>query len=434
MNLLSIGGSDPSSGAGIQSDIRTLGSFNAHVLTVITAITGQNTSSFGMVEPVSERILKNQLDLVISDFKIDGIKIGMVYNSAIIKTVHSELKKMNVPIIVDPVIKSTTGGLLIEKTAVRDFKKFLIPLATVITPNKFEAEFLSQVKINSKKSLQKAAQKIQDMGAKNIVITGIEMRKNLISDFILEEKNQYIISGSKIPKINHGSGCNYSSSLLFSLVSGNSLKEAVNFSKQFTYNSIKNAKKIGRGLEITQIKNKDMIHSELSFAINKFIEIKNIYKNIPECQTNFVFSKKNPKSIKDILGVSGRIIKIGNSVMSAGDLEYGGSKHVATALLEMNKKYPDIRSAINLKYKTDDISKFRKMGFLIFSYDRSTEPKNIKNKEGSSVGWGIKSVIKNSVKPPDVIYHKGDFGKEPMTLIFANTPAAIIKKISKVVN
>ena len=99
MNLLSIGGSDPSSGAGIQSDIKTFSKLNVHGLSVITAITGQNTSSFGMVEPVSKNILENQLESVLTDFKIDGIKIGMVYNSEIIKTIHHYLKKIEVPII-----------------------------------------------------------------------------------------------------------------------------------------------------------------------------------------------------------------------------------------------------------------------------------------------------------------------------------------------
>lgn len=431
MNLLSIGGSDPSSGAGIQSDIKAFDSLNAHGLTVITAITSQNTSNFGMIEPVSQKILKNQLDSVISDFKIDGIKIGMVFNSEIIKTIYKELKNVKIPIVIDPVIKSTTGGSLIEKTAVNDFKKFLIPLATVITPNKFEAEFLSQIKINSKISLQRAAKKIQNMGAKNIVITGLETKKNTISDFVLEEKNQYMIKGKKIPKINHGSGCNYSSSLLFSLVSGETLKDAVKFSKQFTYNSIKNAKKIGHGIDITQIKNEDLIHSELTHAINEFAEIKNIYKNIPECQTNFVFSKKNPKSIKDVLGVSGRIVKTGNTVTVAGDLLYGGSKHVATALIEVNKKYSDVRSAINIKYDKDIISKLKKVGMVISKYDRSTEPEKIKNIEGSSIGWGVKYAMKNLKKSPDGIYHEGDFGKEPMIIIFAKTPGEIIEKISK---
>ncbi|MFB5637375.1 MAG: thiamine-phosphate synthase family protein, partial [Nitrosarchaeum sp.] len=152
---------------------------------------------------------------------------------------------------------------------------------------------------------------------------------------------------------------------------------------------------------------------------------------IPECQTNFVFSKKNPKSIKDVLGVSGRIVKTGNNVTVAGDLSYGGSKHVATALITLNKKFPEISSAINLKYDKEIISKLNKSKLLITSYDRSVEPKMVKDKDGSSVSWGIKHAIKNSEKPPDVVYHKGDFGKEPMIIIFGETPALIIEKISK---
>ncbi len=176
MNLLSIGGSDPSSGAGIQSDIKTFSSFNVHGLTVITAITSQNTSNFGMIEPVSQKILKNQLESVASDFKIDGIKIGMVYNSQIIKVLYHQLKKLKIPIVIDPVLKSTTGGSLIERSAIKDFQKFIIPLATIITPNKFEAEILSKTKINSKNTPKKVAKIIQKMGAKNVVITGIETK------------------------------------------------------------------------------------------------------------------------------------------------------------------------------------------------------------------------------------------------------------------
>jgi len=432
MNLLSIGGSDPSSGAGIQSDIKTFSLFNAHCLTVITAITGQNTSSFGMIEPVSQKILENQLELVISDFKIDGIKIGMVYNSQIIKVLYNQLKKLKVPIVIDPVLKSTTGGSLIENSAIKDFQKFMIPLATVITPNKFEAEILSKIKINTKNTPEKAAKIIQKMGAKNIVITGIETKNNQISDFVLEKNNRYFISGEKISKINHGSGCNYSAAIIFALAENKSIKESAKFAKQFTYNSIKNAKNLGMGITITDVQKYDKINSELSDAINQFVEIKNIYKNIPECQTNFVYSKQKPKSTKDILGISGRIVKAGKHVVIAGNLTYGGSKHVATALLTMNKKFPQIRSAINLKYQNVTISKIKKSKLMVSSYDRSQEPKNVKLKN-SSIQWGIKSVIKNSKKVSDVIYHKGDFGKEPMIIVFGETPDNVLKKILKII-
>ncbi|MFB5621402.1 MAG: hydroxymethylpyrimidine/phosphomethylpyrimidine kinase, partial [Candidatus Nitrosomaritimum yanchengensis] len=178
MNILSIGGSDPSSGAGIQSDIKDFQLLDAYTLTAVTAITSQNTSKFGLVQPSSKKIMKDQLETIFSDFKVDGVKIGMVYNSDIIKAIYSCLKKLSLPIVLDPVIKSTTGGMLIKKTAVNDFKKYLIPLATVITPNKFEAEFISKSKINSRQSLINSGKIMQKLGAKNIVITGLTLEKN----------------------------------------------------------------------------------------------------------------------------------------------------------------------------------------------------------------------------------------------------------------
>ena len=431
MNLLSIGGSDPSSGAGIQSDVKSFSEFGAYGLTVITAITGQNTSSFGMIEPVSKKILQNQLESILTDFKIDGIKIGMVFNSEIIKTLYQQLKKLKIPIVIDPVIKSTTGGALIEEKAIEDFQKYIIPLATVITPNKFEAEILSKSKINSKNTVEKIARKIQNMGAKNVVITGIE-KNNKIIDFVLEKSTKYKISGDKIKGTNHGSGCNYSAAMIFAIANKRPIHESVKFAKEFAYNSIKNAKKVGNGIKIVDNQNKDKINSELSQSINEFVKIKNIYKNIPECQTNFVYSKQKPKSTKDILGLSGRIVKAGKEVIVAGNLTYGGSKHVATALLVVNKKFPDIQSAINLKYENSTIAKIKKLKLSVTSYDRINEPMNVKNK-GSSVEWGINNAIKNSKLPPDAIFHKGDFGKEPMIILFGVSPKNILKKLSKIV-
>ena len=430
MNLLSIGGSDPSSGAGIQSDIKTFSKLNVHGLSVITAITGQNTSSFGMVEPVSKNILENQLESIITDFKIDGIKIGMVYNSEIIKTLYHHLKKLKIPIVVDPVIKSTTGGMLIEKAAIIDFKKFIIPLATIITPNKFEAEILTKMKINSKNTPEKIAKKIQKMGAKNIVITGIQIKNKKISDFVLEKNKKYYITDKEISKINRGSGCIHSASVLYSIVKNKNIRKSLEFAKKNTFNSIKNSKKIGKGIAITNMEESNEV--KLLNSINEFTKIKNIYKNIPECQTNFVYSKQKPKSIKEILGISGRIVKSGKEVIVAGDLVYGGSKHVATALLTVNKKYSKIQSAINLKYKNETISKIKKLKLTTYDYDRNHEPKNVKN-GGSTIEWGIKNAIKNSKKPPDIIYHKGDFGKEPMIIVFAETPDIVVKKILKII-
>lgn len=156
------------------------------------------------------------------------------------------------------------------------------------------------------------------------------------------------------------------------------------------------------------------------------------YGLIPECQTNFVYSKQNPKSVSDILGVSGRIVKAGRRLVVAGNLEYGGSKHVATAVLTMQKKFPKTRSALNIKYDQRTIEKFRKTKNKIASYDRADEPDMTKGKENSSISWGIKSAIKNSRAAPDIVYHRGDMGKEPMIIVFGENPKQVVTKVSKI--
>jgi hydroxymethylpyrimidine/phosphomethylpyrimidine kinase len=270
------------------------------------------------------------------------------------------------------------------------------------------------------------------MGAKNVVITGVEIKNKQVLDFVLEKNKKYYVMDEKISKINRGSGSIHSAAALYAIVKNKNIRESLKFAKKTTLNSIKNSKKVGKGIIITNVEIYDETKIKLSNAINEFIKIKNIYENIPECQTNFVYSKEKPKSIKEILGISGRIVKAGKEVIIAGNLSYGGSKHVATALLTVNKKYSKIKSAINLKYKKETISKIKKVKLTTYDYDRTKEPPNIKNK-GSTIEWGIKNAIKNSRKSPDIIYHKGDFGKEPMIIVFAETPDILMKKIMKII-
>ena len=423
MNILSIGGSDPSSGAGIQSDIKTFSNHNVYGFTVVTAITSQNTKKVTSIEPVSTKSLSTQLDSILSDFQVDAIKIGMVYNSQIIKVINSKLRRVDVPIIVDPIIKSTTGAILLKKNAHHDYKKMIIPLADVITPNRYEAKILSGLS-----NASKSAKKIQSMGAKCVIITGASSSNGKISDFVLEESKEYVISGKKIPIRNHGSGCNYSASIAASLANGKTIQNAVKIAKNYVYQSIKHSKNIGKGVNITH-KNISNEVKELSDSINNFKQMKNIYKVIPECQTNFVFSKKNPKSVIDVLGISGRLVKSGREVVTAGEIVYGGSQHVGTAVIQVCKKFPRIRSGLNIKYEPKIISNAKKSNLTVLNYDRSKEPKKSKQKENSSISWGISNCLNS--KSPDIIYHKGDIGKEPMILIFGNNPSEIIQKVSK---
>jgi hydroxymethylpyrimidine kinase / phosphomethylpyrimidine kinase / thiamine-phosphate diphosphorylase len=434
MNILSIAGSDPSSGAGIQGDMKTFSAFGAYGLSVITAITSQNTKKFSDVKPVMPSLVKNQIRSVLEDFQVDAIKIGMVYDRQTITAIHSELAKIKEPIILDPIFKSTTGGVLQMENALSDFKRLLIPLSYIITPNVTEAEKISGDKIRSLKDMKKVAKKIQKLGAKNVIIKGGHfLSGSKVTDILLDGKKFRVFSHDRLKFENHGGGCTFSASLCANIARGKKLPDAVDSARLFTIESIKNSTKIGSGLAIIMHAKGDEIENQLSHAISKFCSINSIYEYIPECQTNFVYSTSDPLSLGDVMGLEGRIVRTGKFGTVAGHLKYGGSKHVASAVLEVKRKFPSIRSGVNLKYDNNTIKKAIAKGLKVSSYDRKKEPSENKKKDGNTVPWGIRTAIASLKTPPDIVFHKGDFGKEPMILIFGKDPQDVLGKILKIV-
>ncbi|MGI0046977.1 MAG: bifunctional hydroxymethylpyrimidine kinase/phosphomethylpyrimidine kinase [Nitrosotalea sp.] len=432
MNVLTIAGSDPSSGAGVQGDIKTFAALGVHGLGVVTALTSQNSSRFFKSEAASSEIVKSQIKAVLSDFKINAIKIGMVYDKKTIKTIHSELKNIRIPIILDPIFESTTKGILLQPDAFPYFKKLLIPLAHVITPNIPEAEKITGMKINSLNDAKRSSLKIRSMGVKNVVIKGGHIQDDKVTDILLENKKFYMFSQKRIPRDNHGGGCIFSAALCVNIAKEKSISESVQLAQKISSESIKNATRAGHGLAIAIQKNSDVIEGELSSAINQFVHIEKIYQYVPEVQTNFVYSKPRPKSILDILGLEGRLVRTGRSVTVAGALKYGGSRHIANAVLEMAKKFPTVRSAVNIRYDNKTIKKAITKRFHVAYYDRALEFPSTKNIEGKTVSWGIKNAIKKLKSPPDMICHKGDLGKEPMILIFGKNPKDVLIKLGKI--
>lgn len=451
MNLLSIGGSDPSSGAGIQADVKTFGAYDAYALTITTALTAQNTVEFVRAEPVSSRMLESQFDVILSDFEISGIKIGMVYTSNAAKIISKKISEMSckIPIVIDPVIYSTTGGVLLEESALKDYIHYIASQATIITPNQQEACILLGIanqKNNNNNYFTIASDIIQITGAKSAMITGIQdMNINKVTDVIAERNkngdiNTYQIAEYPIVKNEtHGGGCAYSAALLCELVSGKTIRESSKDAQRFVAQCIQNPIKVGTGIQIISADVKDSNRLKLTHAVNKFCQLKDAYKCIPECQTNFVYANKNPHNTKNVLGIQGRIIRMGNTVAMAGDIAYGGSKHVATALITMSKKFSQVQSAINIKYSQDTISAMNNAKMHITHYDRRYEPREIKSDEknstnGSTIQWGITQAIKDSKTIPDAVCHDGDYGKEPMIIIFGITPDDVILKINKILS
>lgn len=439
---LTIAGSDSSSGAGIQADLKTFNILGVYGCTVITAITAQNTCGITSIEKIPSQMVKEQMQAITSDLKVDAIKIGMVYDNDIINIIYDELKESNIPIILDPVLEAGAGGTLLRKEAFENFVKSLIPISKLITPNLKEAVFLCNNKIQNEKDMTDALYKIKKMGAKNVIIKGGHFpdSKKSVMDFLLTDENEQVNFSHPRIKISeiHGAGCNFSSAVTAYVARGNTIKEACDMSNKFIFESIKNTIKIGHGLMVVNpifqlLKNgqKYAVLEELQEAVDNLEKESKMFLLIPETQTNFVYAIEDAKDLSEVAGVVGRLVKLESSVRASSFIKFGASKHVGSALLkylEINSTY---RSAINIKYDLKLI-KICKSLFKVSNYDRKKEPENVKKKEGMSIKWGIEYALKKNPRS-DCIYHQGDFGKEAMIILFGKNPSDIIMKLKKII-
>ena len=443
MNLrtvLSIAGSDSSSGAGIQADLKTFSSLGTYGCTAITAITVQNTKNIFTVFPLPAEIVIKQVNSILNDIRIDAIKIGMVYDGIIINKIFKVLKNINIPLIVDPIFTSTSGKSLLKSEAINDLTKKILPLATIITPNINEAIQLSGIEINTKDDIVKSLIKIKKLGPKNVILKGGHLLSGKSIDTLIDEKLNIIeFSNSRIPiPESHGSGCNFSAALSSYIAQGYEISIACKFANEFINSVLKNLLYIGKGYPVTDTAIstsssafKFRVIDELSIAIKELESLSGVGKLIPQTQSNFVYAIPNASSIREVAGIKGRIVRIDQQVKASSCIEFGASQHIASAVLSYMTIDPLMRSGFNIKYEKK-IIKLLESFMKVSEYDRRLEPQKIKTKEGYTIPWGIKkAILKN--KWVRGIYHKGDIGKEPMVIMFGHHPGEIIEYLKKII-
>ena len=238
MIAMSIAGFDPSGGAGILNDIKTFSAFGVYGTAAITAITAQNIRKVEGIQPVDPQFIEKQIDTVLKQEKIEFAKTGMLYSNKIIKTVAKKVIEHELKVVVDPVMVAGTGGFLSEKDIAKSLKKYILPVATLTTPNIHEAQEISGVKIESTEDSIEAALKIGEIC--NVVVTG----GHLEGTDVLFDGSIKVMEGELVESDNtHGSGCTYSSAITASLVKGDNIETAVKQAGKFVKESIKHGSK-----------------------------------------------------------------------------------------------------------------------------------------------------------------------------------------------
>lgn len=248
--LLTIGGSDPVAGAGVQMDLKVFSSLGAYGLSVVTAVTAQNTQRYLTTYSLPYEIIEAQFEAVLSDIKPQGAKTGMLYSKDAVECVIKNIKKFNIQnLVIDPVILSSTGAKLIDEKAFEILKNELIPLSKAVTANILEAEALTGVKISSIEDLFESARKLYFLGTKLAVVKGGHFNEN-VPDVLYDGDNFYKFESEKIRGEFHGTGCAFSSAFLFFLCNGFSPENALKASKEFVKRAIINSLKLGKGLSL----------------------------------------------------------------------------------------------------------------------------------------------------------------------------------------
>jgi hydroxymethylpyrimidine/phosphomethylpyrimidine kinase len=248
--VLSIAGYDPSSGAGVTADIKTMSAQGCYGVTCITALTVQSTRGVKSVEPVEGRVITETLEELISDFDIAAFKIGMLGSAEAARAVAAFLKRYQPRhVVLDTVLKSSSGADLLSKDGLQVLKERLLALASVITPNADEAGLLTGLNVRNVDDMGAAALRLRRMGARNVIVTGghLDPPTDLIS---LERSNSFVtLAGTKIAvRSTHGTGCAFSAALACRLALGKNLTNAAQAAKNYVEAALKTAPLVGRGV------------------------------------------------------------------------------------------------------------------------------------------------------------------------------------------
>lgn len=246
--VLSIAGYDPSSGAGITADIKTIAAHGCYGISCITALTVQSTRGVRRVQPIAARTISETLEELAADFNIAAIKIGMLGSLEAARAISTFLKSnRKAPVVIDPIIRSSSGAALISARGLSFMRRNMLPLATVITPNLDEAAALAGFAVRTQEDMKRATQALHAFGARAVIITGGHLNSPV--DLLSFDEQSVWLRGKHIKtRSTHGTGCAFSTALACNLALGRSMEAAARAAKKFVERALRTAPTVGKGI------------------------------------------------------------------------------------------------------------------------------------------------------------------------------------------
>jgi len=437
---LTIGGHDPSGGAGIGADLVTFAVLGVHGAAVATALTYQNTRGVTGFWTVGVRELKAQLDAVLEDIAVGAVKVGMLASEGVAHTVAPYLarfKEARIPVVFDPVYRAGAGQPLFEGVADKIFADMVLPYASVITPNTLELAALIG---------EEPAQNIGDLRTQVRVYHGRYNGPVLatgghipypgdIVDVLFTGGDMREYRRRRAPGDVHGTGCLLAAAITAYFAAGVDLLTAAERAEDYVTAALGGAYAIGRDALVPERTaavfydaERWRVFTNLQRAVKVFESGVNTYKLLPEVGTNIAYALPDARAVADVCAVPGRIVRVVDAVRAFGPPAFGGSGHMARAVIAVMRHDPDVRAVMNVRYGDDIIAACRALGYRVASFDRGEEPPAGGEEEGQTVSWGVERAITAAGAVPEVIFDRGAPGKEPMVRILGTDAVEVVRR------
>jgi hydroxymethylpyrimidine/phosphomethylpyrimidine kinase len=333
---------------------------------------------------------------------------------------------------------SKSGAALLKENAVEVLKKKLLPLATVLTPNMMEAEKLSGIEIHSLDDVKKVAKHLAERGVTAVVVKGGHLpTADKVVDTLHYEGKFQTFETKRVETMNtHGTGCTFASAIAAEMAKGRPIVEAVERAKEFVTVAIKFAYSIGGGYGpvnsmagIYREAERHYVLREVGEALELLEKHPEVAVLIPETSSNLGMALSLAATSLDVVAIPGRISKVERGVRASSCPAFGASNHIAGMIIIAMKYDSSVHAAMNIRYSEDILKVCRGMMMVVSSYDRSKEPAEVKEEEGVSTSWGMhQAVEKAGGEVPDVVFHTGDFGKEPMMVLLGKNAIEVARR------
>lgn len=276
---------------------------------------------------------------------------------------------------------------------------------------------------------------IHAMGPRHVVVKGGHLKGEAV-DLLFDGESTHLFRGPRLAGRNtHGTGCTFSAALATLLAQGEPVHEAVAGAKRFVARAIATGLALGRGCgptnpysEILRWKEREGVLEELRLALQR-LEAEPLGHLIPEVRSNLGYALPGAQDHLEVAAIPGRITEVGQRIVAFKDPAFGASRHIARVILSAMRHDPRMRSAMNIRLGQDVLEACVKAGLRLAKFHRREEPKEVKEREGSTLEWGTDRAISALGEVPDAVYDEGDVGKEPMIRVLGQGPLEVVKKV-----